>query len=314
MKTVVRKRRPPMVSCAWIDKDQRDSPVRSCEARIPFAPKKPCPSCGKTQTRASAPQPPADAVIISESTVLIDEDLEEIVAAQILGEVGLASRVAQQLRHVTWQSPKNEGRLSGISVKNQTFGFAAAQPLRSRYGCSRCFFDRDFPEVSETLHQIVSTAERKFMAYAPGAYRRTSSIVMDNVAKPWLISGTPWTSGVINNTAALPYHRDSGNIAGSWSAMFAARSGLDGGYLHLVDYDVWLSIPNGSYSIFDGQSVLHGVSPFIPTSHDAYRYTIVTYAKSGMKRCHPDPDAEVQLAAQRAAESDERKAKKLLDR
>jgi hypothetical protein len=65
--------------------------------------------------------------------------------------------------------------------------------------------------------------------------------------------------------------------------MLAVRHGIGGGLLYLADYDVYLAVPHGSISIFDGQSVLHGVTPFTITSHDAWRYTLVAYAKTGMK-------------------------------
>jgi hypothetical protein len=93
--------------------------------------------------------------------------------------------------------------------------------------------------------------------------------------------------------------------------MIACRHGIDGGILYLADYDVYLAVPHGSISIFDGQSVLHGVTPFVVTSHDAWRYTLVAYAKSGMKSCSPDPADEVERAAIRATEADRRKAERL---
>jgi hypothetical protein len=93
--------------------------------------------------------------------------------------------------------------------------------------------------------------------------------------------------------------------------MLAARHGIGGGMLYLADYDAYLAVPHGSISIFDGQSVLHGVTPFTVTSHDAWRYTLVAYAKSGMRSCSPDPKDEVERAAIRATDADRRKAERL---
>jgi hypothetical protein len=87
--------------------------------------------------------------------------------------------------------------------------------------------------------------------------------------------------------------------------MIAARRGVEGGLLHLADYDVYLAVPHGSISIFDGQSVLHGVTPFRRVSSDAYRYTIVVYAKAGMTSCDPDPLREAERAARRLTEAGE---------
>jgi hypothetical protein len=93
--------------------------------------------------------------------------------------------------------------------------------------------------------------------------------------------------------------------------MIACRHGIDGGMLYLADYDVYLAVPHGSISIFDGQSVLHGVTPFTVTSHDAWRYTLVCYAKSGMKSCAPTPELEAERAALRTTDADRRKAERL---
>ena len=97
---------------------------------IPYTPNKPCPNCGRKQIRATAPAPSPDSLIINETACIVDADLDEVVAVQILGEQQLASAIAQQLRHVTqWERVGNEGRLSGISVEHNTFGYAAPASL-----------------------------------------------------------------------------------------------------------------------------------------------------------------------------------------
>lgn len=278
---------------------------------IPYTPNKPCPSCGRKQIRATASAPSPDSVIIDETACIVDADQGEVVAVQILGEQQLASAIAQQLRHIKWEGLGNEGRMSGISVEHHTFGYAAPAPLRSRWACTKCRFDRNYPDAAELIYDFTATAERRFREHAPDAYRQSAEAVLDAVPDAWLIRGTPWTSGIINNTAALPFHKDSGNIRSSWSAMLAARHGIGGGMLYLADYDVYLAVPHGSISIFDGQSVLHGVTPFTVTSHDAWRYTLVAYAKNGMKSCSPNPADEVERAAIRATDADRRKAERL---
>jgi len=309
---IVRKRREPLVPCTSVEPGDRSGTIQSCGAMIPYTPRKPCPVCGRRQIRATASVPGPDAVIISDTACLVDEDLDEIVAIQIVSEQSLASAIGQELRHIgQWERVANEIRMSGIGVEHHTFGYAAPAPLRSRWACTRCRFDRKYPEVTDLIYDFVYQAERLFREYAPDAYRHSAEAVLSTVPEAWRIKGTPWTSGVINNTAALPYHKDSGNIRGSWSAMIAARHGIDGGLLYLADYDVYLAVPHGSISIFDGQSVLHGVTPFIATDRDAWRYTLVCYAKSGMKSCAPTPEQEAERAALRTTEADRRKAERL---
>ena len=311
MKRLVLKRLPQTVPCTYIDSERPELGLRSCGEMIPFRVSGKCPACGQRQKRALATEPPAGARIIHDNALIVDEDSQEIVAVQILGETTLAARIGQSLRRFRgWtdmtKNLTSQSRMSGIAVGHTTFGFSAPAPLRRRYACSRCNFDTMFPEIASLVYGYVETAERKFRQHAPDAYAHTAQAVMGAVKPAWLIKGTPWTSGIINNTAALPYHMDSGNIAGSWSAMLSARNDIEGGYLHLVDYDVYLAVPHGSISIFDGQSVLHGVTPFQISGGDPYRFTLVCYAKSGMKVCSADPKDEPKrgsLHAQRLAEA-----------
>lgn len=311
MKRITLKRREPAVECAYIDPDDRRQIVQSCGAKIPYAPKKPCPACGQRQIRATAPHPPEGALLIDEDAAIVDADSGLVVAVQSLGETQLASEIGQHLRHIKWQGHANlQGhsgpvRLSGIAVTNSTFGYAQPVPLRRRWACTRCRIHTDFPDAAEAIDRFVHVAERKFRQMAPDVYETSARAVLATIPEAWRIKGTPWSSGVINNTAALPYHKDSGNVAGSWSAMIACRHGIDGGYLHLADYDAYLSVPHGSISIFDGQSVLHGVTPFTVTSHDAWRYTLVAYAKNGMKVCSPNPADEPARAQLRATLAEE---------
>lgn len=308
MKRLVLERVHPLVDCYFGDPGSVNG-YGTCGARIEFKPGKPCPSCGKRQLRAPAPHPGPDATIIRDDAVIVDAATNQVVALHDTGETQIASEIAQLLRHVHWNdasgSKTGQARLSGISVAHNNFGYVPPVPLRRRWGCSRCRFDAEFPQAAEAIYEFVYKAERKFREHAPDVYSTTAAAVMAAIPSAWLIRGTPWTSGVINHTASLPYHRDSGNIKGSWSAMLGCRRGIEGGLLHLVDYDIYLAIPHGSISIFDGQSVLHGVTPMKAVEPDAFRFTLVTYAKSGMRQCAPNPAEEAiraQLAADQAAE------------
>lgn len=300
--TVEVVRRQPMVTCPH------------CQASIPHHVRQPCPECGNVPGHTRAPRPPEDARIIDGDAKLVDED-GLVVGVQIVSGVSIANRLGQALsRDVTWERGGNEGRLSGISVVHRTFGFAPPVPLRRRHACTRCRFDFEYPDVAELLGEMSNAMAQTFRAHAPDAYAFTQSEVDAVIPAAWRVAETPWTSGIINHTAALPYHRDSGNIARSWSAMLTCRRGVSGGALHLVDYDVWLACPNGAVAIFDGQSVLHGVSPLHRDRPDGYRFTLVTYARKGMKVCAPDPADEPRRAQRAATESQDRQLHELRQR
>lgn len=110
-----------------------------------------------------------------------------------------------------------------------------------------------------------------------------------------------WTSGVLNRTSGLAYHTDRNNFPGTWSAMVCVRRGIRGGHLRLPAYDLVVPCSDGQVVYFPGSTILHGVTPFTRAGDDAYRFTAVYYAVSGMRHCLP---ATVELLRARAARTD----------
>ena len=64
-----------------------------------------------------------------------------------------------------------------------------------------------------------------------------------------------------------------------------------------------------SISIFDGQQILHGVTPIVKQFEDAHRFTVVYYALQAMWNCEP---LCAELARIRNIKS-KREAKRALD-
>lgn len=119
------------------------------------------------------------------------------------------------------------------------------------------------------------------------------------ISPDWLITGTPWTSGVLNETSAMPYHVDGNNLR-AWSAMIVARRGITGGHLHIPEYDLTVECRDGDVIWFPGWQLMHGVTPITRRTPDGYRYTAVFYTVRGIAACL-DPVEE--LARARAARS-----------
>jgi len=75
-----------------------------------------------------------------------------------------------------------------------------------------------------------------------------------------------------------------------WSNMLGFKRHCEGGYLAVPEYDLALEIADNSLSMFDGQNLLHGVTPMRLTSDGAHRFTIVFYSLKGVWQCLPvDP-------------------------
>ena len=233
--------------------------------------------------------------------ILIDKEHQTIVAAQLHIKPDMeetCSQVSRLLRHdVKWaMDSKVPARMSGIRSVNRVFGTLEPNKLRRRYGCTSAMLDKENKELSELLGKISVGNFDLFKEVDPYRAEEHQRIVNNEIHPDWLIAGTPYTSGIINHSAALPYHKDSGNLIGSWSAMLSIRKNMDGGCLHLPEYGVTLGIPDRSVTIFNGQALWHGVTPMIATKKDAYRFTIVWYAKKKICQCGCAAN-EVQRAA-----------------
>lgn len=225
---------------------------------------------------------------IDDDLIVIDKEHQTIVLAQISlsSEMTKLSRQAQQImRYQMEWGNLDSARLSGIISSNRVFGTLAPEKLRQRYLCTKANLDKEQPELIKLLDQLAVNNFKTFQEIDPQRAKNHEEIVEQQVHPDWLIAGTPFTSGVINYLSALPYHKDRGNFVGSWSMMLSLRKNIQGGYLHLPEYDLLLGVPNNSVTFFNGQTLWHGVTPFVATKKDAYRFTIVWYAKTKTHQC-----------------------------
>lgn len=203
-------------------------------------------------------------------------------------------------RGIPWndagKANRGSARTSGIRYPNQTFGTTAPQPMRRRYGCRYATFHQQRPDVVALLAKVFTAGWEAFQETLPETAGQTWERTTHSVHEDWLFGETPWTSGIINDVVSLPYHRDSGNIPGTWSAMVVLRKQSDGGMLHLPEYGVAFECPDLSMLFFDGQATWHGVTPIRLRNAMSYRRTVVMYSKAKCRECGP-----VALEAQRAA-------------
>lgn len=226
---------------------------------------------------------------VDDDVKLIDADTGETVGFQVHIPEEYQQLKRQLVRYLRFtvryddtKSKTGAARLSGMNYASRVFGYTAPQPLRRRYGVSVSSFNKDEPEALRMLEEFTKVCWELFTEVAPEKAAEHLSYVDGRIHPDWLIAGKPFTSGIINNTAALPYHKDSGNIKGTWNNMLSIKDHVTGGGLYLPEYDVCFGVPDGTISGFDGQGAWHGVTPFMKKRSDAYRFTIVWYTKSGM--------------------------------
>lgn len=202
------------------------------------------------------------------------------------------------------QNVARQGR--GMDVRGATFGFAPKKAMARQEGCRSTATSRDRPDVAAVLDDIAGALGRQFRDLYPERAASDEAIVKGAVLDDWRMhEDSLWTSGVINQSTVLPYHRD-GNNFDTWSAMPTLRYGMDDGRLHVPEYDLVFPCGDGDVTWFFGKDLVHGVTPMTPRRPDAYRYSVVFYSIQGMKNCRTFAEetrnaARARTARERAA-------------
>lgn len=224
----------------------------------------------------------------------------------------LLSRLGQQdaalLRQALLRYPMDTVvRGKGLRSASRVFGFVASSPVLQRTSCRSA----NGADVAPAQHRIIcGTAGRlaeTLLEMLPNQHALNLEAAQQ-VRDEWKLPGGLWTSGVVNRSAALPYHRDRNNLD-AWSAMPVIRRAVRGGHLHFPE----LALPDGSPVVaacddgdvlfFNGQKYMHGVTPLKRVMQDGYRYSCVYYPVKKMCNCL-SPAEELERGRQRRSETE----------
>ena len=176
-------------------------------------------------------------------------------------------------------------RASGTRNASRTFGFTTRSAVLQREACTPTSLAWESPDAQITLNQTAEDLATFLLEELPEVYEQNYREIQAVLPEWRMTEDALWTSGVINQSSALPYHRDGSNFD-TWSAMPVVRRGMDGGHLHFPEYGITVNCRDGWALYFNGYAYVHGVTPMKPRAKDGYRYSIVFYAKRGMKDCH----------------------------
>jgi hypothetical protein len=218
---------------------------------------------------------------VTEAGVYRDRETGEpvLIYAPYPGDVAALRRATMNVKMTT------SLRANGMRNKARTFGFFPRSVVRKREMCKPTSLTWEHPESQLELSRAAVTLGQWFRDVLPDAWEDDLRLT-DQILPEWrMAENTLWTSGVINETSQLPYHRDRGNFP-VWSAMPVLRRSVEGGYLHIPEYDVTVACRDGWVLYFNGYEKLHGVTPMKTTKKSGYRFSIVYYALRGMKDCH----------------------------
>ncbi len=230
----------------------------------------------------------------SEPFIAVDEETGEPLAIYIRTP-GNRAAFRDAVRGLKWSATRR-GQM-GFANTSRIFGYIPRKPLQSREGCTASALAYEAPEAHAVVTNLAADLATTLDGLLPDA---VENLYQTEVLNEWRITDSPWTSGVINKTSQLPYHRDASNWDG-WSAMPAVRRGTRGGNLHIPEYNLVLPVRDGWTLYFNGFRLVHGVTPIEKITDDGYRITAVFYCLRGMKDCHTFA-VETQYAAKKRAE------------
>jgi hypothetical protein len=219
----------------------------------------------------------------NDAGIYVDEETDEIIFVYfpMEEEVNLLRR---SVLNIKYGSTKRQSL--GIENLSRTFGMAPRKIFQRRESCRPTTLANEQPNEHAVLVAFAEKFAKMFKEFAPEVYEHDVKALADaGVDNEWRMTDDAlWTSGVVNKSSTLPYHRDGFNFA-TWSAMPVIRRDMKGGYLHLPEYNLTCACRDGWVTFFAGYKYVHGVTPMTPLKEDAYRYSIVYYALRGMKDC-----------------------------
>jgi hypothetical protein len=221
------------------------------------------------------------SIFIKEPTTLVDADTNEIlVIFDILPDD--TTDVVRALNKIRYDTTK---RVGGLKTTSRIFGFSPRVMMRKDF-CSSTALAIESPVEHQMICDLGMQIERYYREYSPEGYKRHGALTAEKVLPEYRINKESiFTSGIINKNNPLKYHFDTGNFKDVYSCMVVFKKGIEGGYLSVPEYDVGFELCDNSLLMFDGQSLLHGVTPIRKTSPHSIRYSIVYYSLRQMWNC-----------------------------
>lgn len=233
----------------------------------------------------------------------IDEDTKQVLFIQKTLDIDPAEML-WALNRIKYET---NIRTAGLKSTSRIFGYNPRNSIRKDY-CSATSLAFTQPKEHAIVCQFGAKVAKLYAEHRPEAYRQHDELVKSKVLDEWAIKDTPFTSGIINKNNPLKYHFDTGNFNSVYSCMVTFKHDIAGGHLAMPEYGIAVNLPSNSVFMFDGQSILHGVTPIQELSKDAARYTVVYYSLKQIWKCLPLSE-EVARVRNRRMDKEQRRAK-----
>jgi hypothetical protein len=175
-------------------------------------------------------------------------------------------------------------RTRGLVNTSAVFGYSPRQEGRQDY-CSSTAMGYKHPKQHYVISNYAQEICKVYKDYFPDVYASHEQKVQDKVKPEYVINNSLFTSGIVNKNNQLNYHFDAGNFRNVFSNMVVFKGDVQGGHLVIPEIDISLEVADNSLTIFDGQDLLHGVSPIEYKNESSYRYSVVYYSLERMWQC-----------------------------
>jgi len=223
--------------------------------------------------------------MIAQDTVVYLDGLPQILYMKLDFDL---SNLLWAVKNIKYQKST---RTAGMVSTSATFGFMPRRTLLQDF-CHSSSLQTKSPKAAYILEETAGKLGEIYQQYFPSVYASHKEVAEGNILPEWRMGegSSIFSSGIVNKDNQLPYHKDAGNFPGVYSNMVGLKKGIGGGHLICPEFGLKFEISDGSLLIFNGQEILHGVSPIIKTEPDAYRYTVVYYTMQQMWKCLPLPE------------------------
>jgi hypothetical protein len=210
----------------------------------------------------------------------------------------------QAVNSIQYQTTSRTG---GMTSTSRIFGWSPRNTIRKDF-CSATSLAREAPGPHDAIARAAQKAEFWYEGHNPTLLAKHREQAL-KVKPEYRLGGTVFTSGIVNENNPLKYHFDSGNFKDVWSAMFVFKDKIKGGHLALPEFNIGVELVDSSLLLFDGQGILHGVTPIRKTAADAKRHSVVYYSLAKMWKCEP-LGAELTRIKKLRTEREEKRAEK----
>jgi hypothetical protein len=244
--------------------------------------------------------------LLTSSTIITDEETgrPRIVYLRLTDD---CSDICAVLRTVRFEDA--DERASGMLSQSRIVGYRPRITIRDDF-CTVAALAHEHPYAHGLVTSYAKKVALYYQQYNPELFAHHRQLA-DKVLPDWQLDESVFTSGIINKNNPLPYHFDSGNFKDVWSNMLVFKHQVRGGFLSVPEYGVGFEVAHNSLLMFDGQNILHGVTPIYLEGPEAFRYSVVYYSLQSMWNCLP-PSQEVERIQKIRTEREEKRLRKQL--